>query len=102
MVERASYCGRNRAGPRADFHDLPVRVVAHDYPGRVARHPLRRSRGNVGAAIEDGLTRRLGITQHRGVDVDDDLVTLARSAGIEGVVERGLGEERQRVSLLLL
>jgi hypothetical protein len=33
--------------------------------------------------------------------VDDDLIPLARGAGIDAVVERRLGEQSQRVSLLL-
>jgi hypothetical protein len=33
--------------------------------------------------------------------VDDDLVALARRAGIDPVVKRGLGEQRERVRLLL-
>jgi hypothetical protein len=52
----------------------------------------------VRTAVEDGLARRLGIGQHRRVDVDDDLVALARSAGVEAVIERGLGEQDERVS----
>jgi hypothetical protein len=36
------------------------------------------------------------------VDVDDDLVALARGARIEVVMEGALDEQRQRVRLLLL
>jgi hypothetical protein len=56
----------------------------------------------VRAALEDGLAGCLGIRQHRGVDVNDDLVALARGAGIEGLVEGALGEKRERIRLLLL
>jgi len=45
---------------------------------------------------------RIGVCKNLGIDVDDDLVALARSAGIDAVVERRLGEQRQRVGLLLL
>ena len=48
------------------------------------------------------MARRFGIGQHRRVDVDDDLVALARSAGVEAVMEESLGEQGERVSLLLL
>ncbi len=65
------------------------------------RQPHAGFRGNVRAALEHGLAGRLRVLQHGGVDVDDDLVTLARRAGVETVVERGLGEQRQRVRLLL-
>ena len=70
-------------------------------PARVARHALRRFRGNARAAFHDGLARRIGVGQDIGIDVDDDLVALARSAGVDPVVERGLGDQRQRISLLL-
>ena len=53
------------------------------------------------AALEDGLAGRVGIRQDGSIDVDDDLVSLARSAGIQALVERGLGQQRQRVRLLL-
>src|SRR5882724_974532 len=55
MLKRASQRGRNRAGARADFGDLAIGVVAHHHAGRIARQALRRSRGNVRAALEDGL-----------------------------------------------
>jgi hypothetical protein len=43
----------------------------------------------------------LGVGQDCRVDVDDDLVPLARGAGIDPVVKRGLGQEGQGVGLLL-
>ena len=43
------------------------------------------------AALEHGLAGRVGIRQHGSIDVDDDLVSLTRRAGIDAVVERGLG-----------
>jgi hypothetical protein len=35
----------------------------------------------VRAVLEDGLAGLIGVREHRGIDVDDDLVSLARSAG---------------------
>ena len=57
-------------------------------PARVARQPLGRFRGNANTAFEGRLTRLLRIGEHRGVDVHDDLVTLARRAGAQFMVER--------------
>jgi hypothetical protein len=37
------------------------------------------------------------VRQHRGVHVDHYLVPLAGSAGIQLVMQRGLGQQRQRV-----
>ena len=53
------------------------------------------------AVLEDGLARQIRIRQHRIVDVDDHLVSLARGSRIDAVVERRLGEQTQRVGLLL-
>jgi hypothetical protein len=50
--------------------------MPHDHPGRITRQTLGRSCGNARTFIEDGLAGRIGIGQHRGVDVNDDLVTL--------------------------
>ena len=93
MVQRAPYRRGNGPRPRADFRHTAVGVMPHHHPGRVARKALGRSRGNVCAAVEDGLSRRFGIGQHRSIDVDDDLVALARGSGIEGLMKRGLSEE---------
>ncbi len=101
MLQRAPYRGRNRAGPRADFGDPAIRVVAHHHAARVARQASGRFDGNVRAVLEDGLAGRVRIGQHRGVDVDDDLIALARGAGTDPVMERRLRDERQRVRLLL-
>jgi hypothetical protein len=43
----------------------------------------------------------LRIRQHRGIDVDYHLVPLARRPGIELVMQRRLGQQRQSVRLLL-
>jgi hypothetical protein len=52
---------------------------------------LRRFRGNARAAFEDGLAGLIGIRQHLSVDVDDDLIALARGARVEPVVQCRLG-----------
>jgi hypothetical protein len=44
----------------------------------------------------------VGVCQNLGVDVDHELVALSGGAGIELVMQRHLGEQRQSVSLLLL
>jgi hypothetical protein len=87
--------------PRFDFHDSPIRIVSHHHASRVARQAAGRFRGNVRTALEDGLAGRVRVRQHGRVDVDDNLVALARRAGIDPVVQRGLREQRQRVRLLL-
>ena len=79
----------------------PSGVVPHHHAAGVARQALGRFRGNARAVLEDGLARRIGIRQDFGVHVDHDLVALPRGAGIEAVVQSRLGEQRQRVGLLL-
>src|SRR5437016_8361324 len=101
MVERAPYRGRDRARTRADFDDTAVRVVSHHHPARVARDAPRRFRGNARAVFEERLAGLIGVGKDRRIDVDDDLVALSRRAGIEAVVQGGLGEQRQSVGLLL-
>jgi hypothetical protein len=90
---------RNRPASRADL-DEPTLGPHHD-PARVAREALRRFRGHARAVLEDRLAAMLGVGQDCRVDVDDDLVPLARGAGIDPVVKRGLGQEGQGVGLLL-
>jgi hypothetical protein len=70
---------------------------------RLASHAKRWDvpAGTRTPSSRDRLARGLDIRQHFGVHVDHDLVALARRAGIDAVVERGLGEECQRVGLLL-
>ena len=79
----------------------PSVVVAHHHPARIARQPLRRSRGNARPVLEDGLAGLIRVREHGGVYVDHDLIPLARRAGIELVAEGGLGEQCQRIRLLL-
>ena len=76
-------------GPRAraDLFDPAIRGVAHDHAARIARKALGRSRGNVHAILEGRLTRRIGIREYRGFDVDHDLVALSGSARIDSVVQ---------------
>ena len=101
VLQRSAECGRDRPCAGTDLQQLAVGVVAHDHPAGVAGQALGRSSWNAYAVFEDRLTRRLGIRQHRGVHVDHHLITLAGRARIDSVVERGLGEEGQRVGLLL-
>ena len=75
--------------------------MSHHDPTRVTRQTLGRFCGNVRAVVEDRLTGRISVRQHRRVDVDHDLVALARGAGIDSVVKRRVGDEGQRVRLLL-
>ncbi len=75
--------------------------MSHHHAARVARQAPGRFRGNARAIFEDGLARLIGIRESRGIDVDDDLIALSRSAGIDAVVEGRLREQRQRVRLPL-
>src|SRR5947207_14234382 len=102
MMQRAPQRRRNGSRPRADFDDPAIRIVSHHDAARVAGQTLGRFRRDVRAVVEDRLTGRIGVRQHRRVDVDHDLVALARGAGIDSVVERCFGDEGQRVRLLLL
>ena len=43
----------------------------------------------------------LRVRQHRRIDVDHDLVALARGARVDAVMKRRLRQQRQRVGLLL-
>ena len=91
----------NRPRPGSDLQQPTVSIVPHHHPGRVARNAPTRFRGNVSAVFEDRLPRLIGIREHRSIDMDHHLVALARSAGIQTVVERRLGEQRQRIGLQL-
>ena len=102
VLQRPPQRGRNRAGPSPYFHDPAIGIVSHDHTARVARQPLGRFRGNVRAALEDRLAGRVGVGQHGRIDVDDHLIALAGSAGIDAVVEGRLREQRQGVGLLLI
>ena len=92
MVERAPYRRWNRARTRADFDSAAVPAVLHHHPAGVARDAPRRFRGNARAVFDERLAGLIGVGEDRRIDVDDDLVTLARSAGIEAVVQGGLGQ----------
>src|SRR5438094_616333 len=80
-MQRAPPRRRNGSRPRTDFEDPAIRIVAHHHPARVARQTLGRFRGDVGAVLEDRLTGRISVRQHGRVDVNHDLVTLARAPG---------------------
>ena len=82
MLQRSPQRRRNGPSPRTDFEDPAIRIVSHDDPTRVTRQTLGRLRGNARAVVEDRLTGRVSVRQHRRVDVDHDLVALARGAGI--------------------
>ena len=86
--------------------------MLHDHEAGVACEAPGRLRGNVCAVFEDRLARLLGawgrfrgnvraLREDRGIDVDDDLVPLARGAGIDPVVKRRLGQQRERIRLQL-
>ena len=98
VVEHAPERGRNGPGTGADLFDPAIRSVPHHHPARVARQAPRRFRGNVCAVLEERLPRLIGIGEGRGIDVDDHLVSLSRSAGIDAVVEGRLREQRQCVA----
>ncbi len=102
MVQRPPERRRNRPRAGPDLHDPAVRGVTHDDAARVARQALGRFRGNARAVLEDGLARLIGVRQDGGVDVDDDLVPLAGGAGVDLVMQRRFGEQRQGVGLLLV
>ena len=93
MMQRAPQRRRNSPRPRTNFDDAAIRIVSHHHPARVARQTLGCFRANVRAVVEDRLPGRIRVRQHRRVDVDHDLVALARGAGIDPVVERGFGDE---------
>jgi hypothetical protein len=54
------------------------------------------------AVLQHGLAGRLGIRERRRVDMDHDLIAMARCTGIDTVVQRCLGQQSQGVGLLLL
>ncbi len=101
MLQRPPQRRRDRARAGADFHHPPVRVVPHHHPARVARQPLRRSRGNVRAVLQHRLPGLGRVRQDRGVHVDHHLIAFPRGPGIELVMQRGLRQQGQRVRLLL-
>jgi len=99
MVKRAPERRRNRPSTRSDLNDPAVGVVTHHHAGRIAREPLRRSRGNAHAVFEDGLARVIGIGQDVGGPVlaaAPGVVSFAGgdpsfSYGYYVIVDHGLG-----------
>ena len=75
--------------------------MLHDDPSRVAGQTPGRFCGNVCPVREDRLARSVRVRQHRGIDVDHDLVPLPGCSGIDPMMERRFGDESQRVRLLL-
>ena len=75
--------------------------MLHHHAARVARQAPRRFRGNVRAAVEDGLSGLIRIRQYRGIDVHHDLIAFSRCAGIEPGMQGRFREQRERVGLLL-
>ena len=75
--------------------------MSHHHATCVARQAAGRFRGNVHPVFEDRLTRLIRIGEHKSIDVDHDLIMLARRAGIDSVMERGFCEKSQRIGLLL-
>ena len=75
--------------------------MAHHHPTGIARQAPRRFRGNVLASVEHGLAGLIRVGQGGGVDVDHHMVAFARGARIDPVVQGRLGEEAERVGLLL-
>jgi hypothetical protein len=76
--------------------------VPHDHPRGIARQALGRLSWNAEAVLEDRLPRLVGVHQHRSVDMNHHLVALARGTRLDAVVEGSLGDQLQRVGLLLL
>ncbi len=101
VLERSPKGRRNGPGAGADLDHLAIRGVPHHHAARVARQAPGRFRGNVRPVLEDGLAGRVRVCQHRGLDMDDHLVALARGAGIDPVMEGRLREQGERVRLLL-
>jgi len=101
VVERSAQRRRNRSRPGTNLHHMTVVVVAHHDSARVARQAPGRFRGNVRAVLEDGLALLIGVSQHRGIDVDHHLIALSRRAGIEPVMQGGFREQGEGVRLLL-
>jgi hypothetical protein len=102
VVECSTQRRRNRPRPRPDFHDPAVCVVTHHHTAGIARQAPRRFGGNAPAPLEDGLTGLIRVRQDWRVDVHHHLVPLARSAGIQLVVQRrteaGGAEWQRRVA----
>src|SRR5215470_6286387 len=102
MVKPAPQRRWDRSRARAYLGDAALSVMPHHDTAGVAGQPLGRSGGNAGAAFEHRLARSVAIGQYLGLDVNDDLVPLARRAGIDAMMQRRLGHQRQGVGLLLL
>src|SRR5215469_15929493 len=78
MLKRAPQRGRNRPCSCSNLGDSSISAMAHHHAAGVARQPLGRSRRNARAAFEHRLARRIGM--------NDDLIALARRAGLHATV----------------
>ena len=101
VLERPPKGRRDGPGAGADLDHLAIRGVPHHHAARVARQAPGRFRGNVRAVLEDRLPGRIRVREHRAIDMDDHLVPLSEGTGIDPVMEGRLGEQGQRVRLLL-
>ena len=86
----------------SSFNYAPIAVVAHDDASRVAGQALRRSGRNAYTVFEHRLPGLVGVGQDGGVHVDHHLVAFSRRPGVDAVMECSLGEQGERVGLLLL
>jgi hypothetical protein len=96
MLEGTPQRRRNRARPGGDLHHTALWIVPYHHPASIARQPLRRFRGNARAVLDHGLPARVRICQHGRIDMDDDLISLARRPGIEFMIQRRLRDQPQR------
>jgi hypothetical protein len=101
MVERAPQRGWNRPCAGAHLDHLPVRIVPHHHAARIARQAPGRFRGNADPPFQGCLARLRRVLRNCRVHVNHYLVPLARRTGIQLVMQRRLGQQDQRVSLLL-
>ena len=101
MLEGPPQRRRDRPGSGADFHHPPVRIVPHHHPARIARQPLRRSRGNVRAVVQHRLPGLGSIRQDCRVHVDNHLIPFPRRPRVQLVMQGRLRQQGQSIGLLL-
>src|SRR5215813_1388301 len=101
MKQGSPHRWRNRAGSPHDLNGTTVEVVLHHYTACITREAPGRFRGNVRTILQHGLAGGIWVREDRGVDVDHHLVVLGGSAGIDAMMQGRLGEQRERVGLLL-
>ena len=101
VLERTPKSRWNGPGPCADRHDMPSLPVAHHCAARVTGESSRRFRGNVRAVLQHRLSWLCRVGQYLRVDMDHHLIPLARGTRIEGMMQRRLRDQDQRICLLL-